>query len=44
MAFLLAEQFPTATIEAIDGPVLHEGAPVAIIVRLGRDLTAGTGG
>ena len=44
VAFLLAEQFPTAAIEAIDGPVLYEGAPVAIIVRLGRELTAGTGG
>jgi hypothetical protein len=44
VAFLLAEQFPTATIEAIDGPLLFEGEPVAIVVRLGRDLTTGTGG
>ena len=44
VAFLLAEQFPTATIEAVDGPLLLEGRPVAIVVRLGRDLTTPAGG
>jgi hypothetical protein len=40
VAFLLAERFPTASIEAVDGPLLFEGGPVAIVVILGRDLTA----
>jgi len=44
VAFLLAERFPTATIEAVDGPLLFEGQPVAIVVLLGRDLTMGSGG
>lgn len=39
VAFLLAEQFPTAAIEAVDAPPLFEGEPVAIVVLLGRDLT-----
>lgn len=44
VAFLLAEQFPTASIEAVDGPLLFEGDPVAIVVLLGRDLIPGSGG
>lgn len=44
VAFLLAEQFPTATIEAVNGPLLFEGDPVAIVVLLGRDLTTASGG
>jgi hypothetical protein len=44
VAFLLAEQFPTAEIQAVDGPLLFEGEPVAIVVLLGRDLTTPTGG
>jgi len=44
IAFLLAEQFPTATIEAVDVPLRFEGDPVAIVVLLGRDLTTGSGG
>lgn len=39
VAFLLAEQFPSAAIEAVDDPPLFEGEPVAIVVLLGRDLT-----
>ena len=44
VAFLLAEQLPTATIEAVDGPLVFEGEPVAIVVLLGRDLTTPAGG
>ena len=44
VAFLLAEQLPTAQIEAVDGPLLFEGEPVAIVVLLGRDLTTPAGG
>ena len=44
VAFLLAEQLPTAEIVAIDGPLLFEGEPVAIVVLLGRDLTEPAGG
>jgi hypothetical protein len=44
VAFLLAEQFPSAVIEAVDGPLLFEGEPVAIVVLLGRDLTTSAGG
>lgn len=44
VAFLLVEQFPSASIEAVDGPLLFEGDPVAIVVRLGRDLASVTGG
>ena len=38
VAFLLAERFPTALVEAADAPPSFEGAPVAIAVILGRDL------
>jgi len=44
VAFLLAEQLPTAEIRAVDGPLLFEGSPVAILVLLGRDLTTPAGG
>ena len=50
VAFLLAELLPTARIEAVDGPLVLDGEPVAIVVLLGRDLTtpadagAGAGG
>jgi hypothetical protein len=44
VAFLLVEQFPTAEVRAIDGPLLFEGEPVAIVVLLGRDLTTPSGG
>jgi len=44
VAFLLAEQLPTADIRAVDGPLLFEGEPVAIVVLLGRDLTTPAGG
>ena len=44
VAFLLAEQLPTAEIVAVDGPLLFEGEPVAIVVLLGRDLTEPAGG
>jgi hypothetical protein len=44
VAFLLAEQLPTAEIRAVDGPLLFEGEPVAIVVLLGRDLTTPAGG
>ena len=44
VAFLLAEQLPTAEIVAVDGPLLFEGRPVAIVVLLGRDLTEPAGG
>ena len=44
VAFLLAEQLPTAEIVAVDGPLLFEGEPVAIVVLLGRDLTEPSGG
>jgi hypothetical protein len=44
VAFLLAEQFPSAVIEAVEGPLLFEGEPVAIVVLLGRDLTTSAGG
>ena len=44
VAFLLAEQLPTAEIVAVDGPLLFEGEPVAIVVLLGRDLTTPAGG
>jgi hypothetical protein len=43
VAFLLAELLPTASIEAVDGPLLFEGEPVAIVVLLGRDLTSPAG-
>lgn len=39
VAFLLAERFPDALIEAVDTPPLLDGEPVAIAVILGRDLT-----
>lgn len=39
VAFLIAELIPAASIEVVDGPLLFEGEPVAIVVRLGRDLT-----
>lgn len=39
VAFLIAEQLPTAEIVAVEGPLLFEGEPVAIVVLLGRDLT-----
>lgn len=39
VAFLLAERFPTALVEAVDTPPLLDGEPVAIAVILGRDLT-----
>lgn len=38
VAFLLAEQLPGASVEAVAGPLLFEGEPVAIVVLLGRDL------
>jgi hypothetical protein len=44
VAFLLAERLPTADIQAVEGPLLFEGEPVAIIVLLGRDLTTPAGG
>ena len=44
VAFLLAELLPTAEIAAVDGPLLFEGEPVAIVVLLGRDLTEPAGG
>jgi hypothetical protein len=44
VAFLLAERLPTADIRAIEGPLLFEGEPVAIVVLLGRDLTTPAGG
>jgi hypothetical protein len=43
VAFLLAERFPGASIEAVDVPLLLEGRPVAIVVILGRDLIAPAG-
>jgi hypothetical protein len=39
VAFLLAERFPSALVEAVDTPPLLDGEPVAIAVILGRDLT-----
>lgn len=39
VAFLLAERFPNALIEAVDTPPLLDGEPVAIALILGRDLT-----
>jgi hypothetical protein len=44
VAFLLAERLPTAQIQAVEGPLLFEGDPVAIIVLLGRDLITPAGG
>jgi hypothetical protein len=44
VAFLLAETLPSAVIEAVDGPLAFEGAPVAIVVIIGRDLTTQPGG
>ena len=44
VAFLLAERLPTADIQAVEGPLLFEGEPVAIVVLLGRDLTTPAGG
>ena len=44
VAFLLAESLPTAEIVAVDGPLVFEGSPVAIVVLLGRDLPAAAGG
>ena len=44
VAFLLAEQLPSAEIVAVDGPLLFEGEPVSIVVLLGRDLTEPAGG
>jgi len=44
VAFLLAEKLPTADIQAVEGPLLFEGEPVAIVVLLGRDLTTPAGG
>ena len=44
VAFLLAELLPTADIVAVDGPLLFEGEPVAIVVLLGRDLIEPAGG
>ncbi len=43
VAFLLAELLPTASIEAVDGPLVFEGQPVAIVVQLGRDLASPAG-
>jgi len=43
VAFLLAERLPSAEIQAVDGPLLFEGEPVAIVVLLGRDLTTPAG-
>ena len=39
VAFLLAERFPTALVEAQDTPPVLDGEPVAIAILLGRDLT-----
>ena len=39
VAFLLAERFPTALVEAMDTPPVLDGEPVAIAILLGRDLT-----
>jgi hypothetical protein len=44
VAFLIAETLPSAEIQAVDGPLTFEGAPVAIVVILGRDLTPLPGG
>jgi hypothetical protein len=44
VAFLIAETLPSAEIQAVDGPLTFEGAPVPIVVILGRDLTPLPGG
>jgi len=44
VAFLLAETLPSAEVQAVDGPLTLEGAPVAIVVIIGRDLTTQPGG
>jgi hypothetical protein len=44
VAFLLAEELPGATVEAVDVPLRFEGEPVAIVVTLGSDRVGVTGG
>jgi len=44
VAFLLAEELPGARLETVDRPLIFEGRAVPIVVSLGRDLVATTGG
>jgi hypothetical protein len=44
VAFLLAEELPGSRIETVDRPLLFEGRAVPIVVSLGSDRVATTGG